>query len=325
MNALGPIDEVFLVPKVRRLLDRGEKLAKKLPGYRPIPAPVRESCDYHRYEGRFTLVFDDKRQPSLGVTDARNEQHLFPIAVPTEFRKAIEVNEVSAPSLSSLRILSALSHPLPTGEIIVLDIGSSDQVWADYDRELDYRRRTCSTIRDCPLLASTYHHGTQMQVIVRTPVAVPTVSDLPRVATRALTGDDLARAEKQPAAQPRTDGIYLSVPTCTAKEGWSRSALRFARDRNASWLEGNFSSWDAAILTSQHYSGDKTEFPCAIVGARIRCRIDFGGEDQRILLDGRLAGEWLDMVVSPPGKPARVESLHFEPLDEERLKSIDGD
>jgi hypothetical protein len=47
--------------------------------------------------------------------------------------------------------------------------------------------------------------------------------------------------------------------------------LRFFDKGHAALAEGNLSSADAVILTSDHYRAMRTGSGCAIKGARVRC------------------------------------------------------
>lgn len=294
----------------------------------PLAIPNQDFCDYSRSWGRYALVSDDKGRLSLALSAA---DAALPLSLPKAFKSALADDGDVKEAAGALRIMSVFSYAVPSGEILVLDIGTGDEI-RDPAVEGIYPPCGCADIRDCMPLPSTVHHGNQAQVIVRSPRPAPARPSHEPAPEHKLAKADLAAAEQGAPFVPRSDGVYLSVPTCDGKTGWSRTALRFTPSGNASMAEGNLSLMDAAILTSNHYIGMQTGQPCTLRGARVHCELGLDMTDRQAgeelppltLVDGRWDGEWLDVLVTPPagGKP-RVEALRFAPLDPRRMKEID--
>jgi hypothetical protein len=330
LSRLGSLTRPGFYPDVKPLLARARKAASSLPGFVPVALPDQDFCDYSRSWGRYELLSDDQGQVSLRLSQG-DAKHVLPVSLPEAFRSALADDGSAKEGAEALWIMSVFSYALASGELLVLDIGTGDEI-RDPAVEAIYPRCGCVDIQDCLPLPSTVHHGMQAQVIVRSPLPAPARPNREQAPEHKLTAEDLPAAEGRAPFVPRSDGIYLSVPTCTSKGRWSRPALRFAPNGNASMAEGNLSPMDAAILTSKHYIGMQTGTPCTVKGAHVHCELGPGMADREqgdevpplTLLDGRWDGEWLDVLVTPPagGKP-RVEALRFAPLDPKRLKEID--
>lgn len=170
-----------------------------------------------------------------------------------------------------------------------------------------------------------------IQVIVRSAAPAPARPRAEEPLVHDLGTADLDRAEKQSPFKPRADGVYLSVPTCSPKDGWSRVALRFFENGNAAISDGNLSAPDAVILTSDHWTGMRTGSPCTIKGARVRCELGFGLDEpapdpkqRRTSLDGVTGTEWLDVLLSPAdGRKPAGHALRFFPLAKDRMKELE--
>ena len=309
----------------KRLLASVLKRATKLTGFRAYELPVQDFCDYSRTCGRYELSSNEQGELSVLVESPGVGKVPYPVALSSEFLPRVaDGDDPVSEVVRHIRIMSVLSYANAKGELLVIDLGFGDEVLGAGTPAL-YPPCGCSDITQCPPLPGTLHHGEQMQAIVQVPVAVPPRPRVEQLARPPLTVDDLLQASRRPTWAPRSDGIYMTEPTCEAKQGWKRTALRVFGNGAVSLVDGNLSPIDAARVIAAGSS--RSPKPCEIQGATAKCLLLSQQDDDdkpSIALDGRWDGEWLDIRVQRKATPSPAfHSMRFVPIDKEILADLD--
>ncbi len=324
---VAKVDQPWVWPDLdpKRLLASALKRATKLAGFRAYALPVQDFCDYSRTCGRYELSSDDKGVLSVQVESPGVGKVSYPVALSSEFLSRVsDGDDPVAEVVRHLRIMSVLSYANAKGELLVIDLGFGDEVQGAGSAAL-YPPCGCTDITQCPPWPGTLHHGEQMQAIVQVPVAAPPRPRVEQPARPPLTLDDLLQARRQATWPPRSDGVYITEPTCEAKQGWKRTALRVFGDGTVSLVDGNFSPTDAARVIAAGSS--RSPKPCEIQGATTKCLLLSQQDDDAIpsiTLDGRWDREWLDIRVLGKATPSPAfHSMRFVPIDKEILVELD--
>jgi hypothetical protein len=139
------------------------------------------------------------------------------------------------------------------------------------------------------------------------------------------TADALAQADTQPAWKPRSDGVFVTTPTCNDKGEWTRTVLRFSTDGKVALLQGNISPTDAIRLMISGGSARSPQ-PCGIKGAGVKCLIEDEGDDDgapSTSIEGLGDGDRLDVRLARKKSGKAIHVLRFTPIDKSVLAELD--
>jgi hypothetical protein len=310
---------------IKREIRAGLAAARSYPGFRAVGLPEHRSCEFQRSCERVRIAVESG-EIALIVT-----QKGAPLEVPVTLPKDGYFDDVddSPPTkeelLSWLRLVSILSYDIDGREVLVVDLGGGDEESGESEDGL-WPPCGCNDVARCPPVAATMHHGTQFEVVVPLTTAPGPRAAMPPAAPAATTRIDageLLRAQDQPKAAVRTDGLFAAEPTCTVAKGWTRRFFRFFPDGTVRQLDANVTPQEAFRLTNQ---GSPWVFPSGkykLIGERVSATI---GEDEHYVdrrtwtLEGLVEGDVLRALSGAAGVRATPATFRFIPLKVAPLK-----
>jgi len=204
----------------------GLAAARSYPGFLPADFPRHRSCDFQTRCGSVELRDDGSGRAAL-VVAAGGAPVTVPLTLSAHFLKrsqAVARSGKPEDLAADLRLVSLLSYSIAGREVLVVDLGIGDEAYSPGQPAV-WPPCGCKEWPRCPPLATTFHHGTQFEVVV--PLATP-----PLPATAAAPA---------PTARQRIrfDGVYATEPVCDDTAGWSLRFLRFFADGTVREVVGN--------------------------------------------------------------------------------------
>ena len=255
---------------IKREIRAGLAVARSYPGFRAATLPQHQSCDFERSCDGIRIGVDDGGI-ALFVTQPGAELKV-PVALPKggDFDDGGDAPTTKDELMSWLELVSLLRYDVDGREVLVVDLGGGDHERGQSEAGL-WPPCGCEDVSRCPPVAATMHHGSQFEVVI--PLATPARARnaMPPSAPSAspLDAGELSRAEGQPKAILRTNGIYAAEPICGAKNGWTRRFFRFFADGTVPQVDGNVTPKDAFRTTAKDGPWVFPEGPYKVTGRRV--------------------------------------------------------